>query len=76
MTKISVSLPDHLLTYLDSKVDNRSQLIEALLREWQQQQENEALVKACELVDQFNLGGIANGRARQLWIRTYLISIF
>jgi Arc/MetJ-type ribon-helix-helix transcriptional regulator len=56
MAKISVSLPDHLLTYLDSKVDNRSQLIETLLKEWQQQQENEALAKACELVDQLDLG--------------------
>ncbi len=56
MAKISVSLPDQLLTYLDSRVDNRSQLIETLLKEWQQQQESEALAKACELVDQLDLG--------------------
>jgi Arc/MetJ-type ribon-helix-helix transcriptional regulator len=56
MAKISVSLPDQLLTYLDNRVDNRSQLIETLLREWQQQQENEALANACELVDQLDLG--------------------
>ncbi len=42
MAKISISLPDELLTYIDQKVENRSALIESLLQQWQQQQEDEA----------------------------------
>jgi Arc/MetJ-type ribon-helix-helix transcriptional regulator len=56
MAKISISLPDELLTYLDQQVDNRSAFIESLLREWQQKQENLALAEACVLVDEFELG--------------------
>lgn len=56
MAKISISLPDHLLTYLDQKVDNRSALIEFLLEQWQRQQEDEALAQACALVDELDLG--------------------
>ncbi len=56
MAKISISLPDHLLNYLDTKVENRSAFIEALIRQWQRQQEDEALAEACALVDEMNLG--------------------
>lgn len=56
MAKISISLPDELLTYIDQKVENRSALIESLLQQWQQQQEDEALVVACALIDELELG--------------------
>ncbi len=56
MTKISISLPDELLTYIDQKVENRSALIESLLQQWQQQQEDAALAVACSLVDELELG--------------------
>jgi Arc/MetJ-type ribon-helix-helix transcriptional regulator len=56
MAKISISLPDELLTYIDQKVENRSALIESLLQQWQQQQEDEALAVACALVDELELG--------------------
>ncbi|MGI2906196.1 hypothetical protein [Tolypothrix sp. VBCCA 56010] len=56
MAKISISLPDELLTYIDQKVENRSALIESLLQQWQQQQEDAALAIACALVDELELG--------------------
>ncbi len=56
MAKISISLPDHLLTYLDRKVDNRSALIESLIEQWRRQQEDEALAQAGALVDGLDLG--------------------
>jgi antitoxin ParD1/3/4 len=56
MAKISISLPDELVTYLDHKVENRSALIESLLQQWRQQQEDRALAQACALVDELNLG--------------------
>ena len=56
MAKISISLPDELLTYLDQTIENRSALIETLLRQWQQQQEDAALAQACSLVDELELG--------------------
>jgi len=56
MAKISISVPDELLTYLDDKVKNRSALIESLLQQWQQQQEDRALAKACALIDELELG--------------------
>ena len=43
MAKISISLPDELLNYIDQKVDNRSALIESLLKQWQKQRQDEAL---------------------------------
>jgi antitoxin ParD1/3/4 len=46
MAKISISLPDELLTYIDQKVENRSALIESLLQQWQQQQEDAAMAAA------------------------------
>ena len=56
MAKISISLPDDLLNYLDQKVENRSALIESLLQQWQRQQEDQALAQACALVDELDLG--------------------
>ena len=56
MAKISISLPDELLTYIDQKVENRSALIESLLQQWQQQQEDAALAVASALVDELELG--------------------
>lgn len=56
MAKISISLPDQLLTYIDQKVENRSALIESLLEQWQQQQEDAELAAACALVDELGLG--------------------
>jgi Arc/MetJ-type ribon-helix-helix transcriptional regulator len=56
MAKISISIPDELLVYLDQKVENRSALVEILLRQWKKQQEDEALAIACELVDELGLG--------------------
>ncbi|MFH7030578.1 MAG: ribbon-helix-helix domain-containing protein [Heteroscytonema crispum UTEX LB 1556] len=56
MTKISISLPDELVTYIDQKVENRSALIENLLEKWRQQQEDAALAVACCVVDELKLG--------------------
>ncbi len=56
MAKISISLPDDLLIYLDQKVENRSALIESLLQQWRQQKEDKALAQACLLVDELGLG--------------------
>ena len=56
MAKVSISIPDDLLTYIDQKVDNRSALIETLAKQWKTQQEDQALAEACELVDQLDLG--------------------
>ncbi len=56
MAKISISLPDELLNYIDQKVENRSALSESLLREWQEKQQDEALAAACALVDELELG--------------------
>lgn len=56
MAKVSISIPDDLLIYIDQKVDNRSALIETLARRWKMQQEDQALAEACTLVDQLDLG--------------------
>ena len=56
MAKVSISIPDDLLIYIDQKVNNRSALIEALARQWKRQQEDQALAEACTLVDQLDLG--------------------
>ena len=56
MAKISISLPNDLVDYVDHHVDNRSALIETLLTQWQSQKEIEALAEACEVVDELDLG--------------------
>lgn len=54
--KVSISLPDELVVYLDQRVDNRSQLIESLLQQWRKNQEEQAMAEACVLLDELNLG--------------------
>jgi metal-responsive CopG/Arc/MetJ family transcriptional regulator len=56
MAKISISLPDDLVHYVDNHVENRSALIEILLKQWKDYQENMALASACAAVDELNLG--------------------
>ncbi len=50
--KISVSLPQELVNYIDNKVDNRSKLIESLLLTWQKQQQQELMLAACLALDE------------------------
>jgi metal-responsive CopG/Arc/MetJ family transcriptional regulator len=50
--KISISLPDRLVRYIDDRVDNRSQLIESLLSAWQKQQQQQAMLSACLVLDE------------------------
>jgi metal-responsive CopG/Arc/MetJ family transcriptional regulator len=50
--KISISLPDRLVRYIDERVDNRSQLIESLLSAWQKQQQQQAMLSACLVLDE------------------------
>ena len=45
--KVSISLPDELVRYIDDRVENRSRLIEILLQAWRKQQEQQAMVEAC-----------------------------
>jgi antitoxin ParD1/3/4 len=52
--KISISLPNELVSYIDERVTNRSQLIESLLCAWQKQQEREAMVEACFALDELS----------------------
>jgi len=54
--KVSISLPDELVSYLDAKVNNRSGLIESLLQQWRKQQQIEEMAQACLLLDDQNLG--------------------
>jgi metal-responsive CopG/Arc/MetJ family transcriptional regulator len=50
--KISISLPDRLVRYIDDRVDNRSQLIESLLSDWQKKQQQEIMLAACLALDE------------------------
>ena len=52
--KVSISLPDELVHYVDDHVENRSRLIEGLLQAWRKQQENQAMVEACLLLDELS----------------------
>jgi Arc/MetJ-type ribon-helix-helix transcriptional regulator len=56
MAKISISLPNELVQYIDTHVENRSALIETLLEQWKLHQENVALAEACAVVDELELG--------------------
>lgn len=49
--KLSVSISDDLVAYLDQQVENRSQLIESLLQRWRKQQERQVLVEAALALD-------------------------
>ena len=50
--KISISLPNELVQYIDERVDNRSQLIESLLSAWQKKQHQQAMLAACLILDE------------------------
>ena len=50
--KISISLPNELVQYIDEQVDNRSQLIESLLSAWQKKQHQQAMLAACLILDE------------------------
>jgi metal-responsive CopG/Arc/MetJ family transcriptional regulator len=54
--KVSISLPNELVQYIDGRVGNRSQLIESLLQEWRKHQEQQAMVEACLALDELNVG--------------------
>ena len=49
--KISISLPDELVRYVDDRVVNRSQLIESLLWAWQKKQHQQAMLWAYLTLD-------------------------
>ena len=49
--KISISLPNELVRYVDERVVNRSQLIESLLWAWQKKQQQQAMLLACLTLD-------------------------
>ena len=50
--KISISLPNELVQYIDERVNNRSQLIESLLSAWQKKQHQQAMLAACLILDE------------------------
>jgi metal-responsive CopG/Arc/MetJ family transcriptional regulator len=52
IVKISISLPNELVRYVDERVANRSQLIESLLSAWQKQQQQQAMLIACLILDE------------------------
>lgn len=52
--KVSISLPEELVRYVDDRVENRSRLVEMLLQLWRKQQEKQAMVEACLLLDELN----------------------
>lgn len=54
--KVSISLPDELVAYLDQRVENRSKLIESLLQQWRKNQQKQAMAEACMLLDKMHLG--------------------
>jgi metal-responsive CopG/Arc/MetJ family transcriptional regulator len=56
MAKISISLPNELVQYIDTHVENRSALIERLLEQWKLHQEDMVLAEACAAVDELALG--------------------
>jgi metal-responsive CopG/Arc/MetJ family transcriptional regulator len=51
--KISVSISDDLVAYLDAQVDDRSQLIEGLLQQWRKNKQNQEMIQACLLSDEY-----------------------
>jgi metal-responsive CopG/Arc/MetJ family transcriptional regulator len=53
--KISVSLSQDLVQYIDDRVDNRSKLIESLLLIWQKNQQRELMAAAGLALDEQQL---------------------
>lgn len=56
MAKISITLPDELVNYLDQKVPDKNTLITTILQQWREQQEIEEMAQASTIVDQLELG--------------------
>ena len=52
--KVSISLPDELVRYVDDRVENRSRLVEGLLQAWRKQQEKQAMIDTCLLLDELS----------------------
>ncbi len=52
--KVSISLPDELVRYVDDRVENRSRLVERLLQTWRKHQEKQAMIEACLLLDELS----------------------
>lgn len=52
--KVSISLPEELVRYIDNRVENRSRLVGGLLQVWRKQQEKQAMVQACLLLDELS----------------------
>lgn len=52
--KVSISLPEELVRYVDDRVENRSRLVEGLLQAWRKQQEKQAMVEACLFLDELS----------------------
>lgn len=52
--KVSISLPEELVRYVDDRVENRSRLVEGLLQAWRKHLEKQAMVEACLLLDEFD----------------------
>ena len=52
--KVSISLPDELVRYIDQRVENRSRLVEVLLQPRRKQQEQQAMIEACLLLDELS----------------------
>ena len=59
--KVSISLPDELVHYIDQRVENRSRLVELLLQPRRKQQEQQAMVEACLLLDELSDDWEASG---------------
>jgi Arc/MetJ-type ribon-helix-helix transcriptional regulator len=56
IVKISISLPNELVRYIDERVENRSQLIESLLSAWQKKHHQQAMLAACLVLDEQTSG--------------------
>jgi Arc/MetJ-type ribon-helix-helix transcriptional regulator len=52
--KVSISLPEELVRYVDDRVENRSRLVEGLLQAWRKQQEKQAMLEACLFLDELD----------------------
>jgi Arc/MetJ-type ribon-helix-helix transcriptional regulator len=74
MAKVSISISDDLLAYIDQKVDDRSALLESLVKLWQEQQEDQALAEACKVVDQLGLGWDESCQSAMITDWNYLAS--
>ncbi len=52
IVKISISLTNEMVQYIDEQVGNRSQLIESLLSAWKRKQHQKAMLAACLILDE------------------------